>query len=137
MEPWESPHYTVARECRYQSELLIGGWQLLARLPRSRCASESPLTRFPAGSGTVTVPTSTDGSWVVAHIECPVTTRHWLGAFGFKTPVTSVVIDGVKTRVVRANLSGPLMVRTPLVTVETLRPPKSCAVRFAEIPILE
>lgn len=111
---WEAPRYTLERLCRYREEMRSGAWQLLRRGP-SRCGAEQRLHTVIVTNGqSVKLPAAQPDHALVARIEVATTFGERVRSFLFKPPAPiTIIASGRSFRMVRANLSGPLLFRVP------------------------
>jgi hypothetical protein len=111
---WEAPRYTLERLCRYHEEMSSGAWQLLRRGP-SRCGAEQQLHAVMLTNGqSVELPAVQPDHALVARIEVATTFGERVRSILFKPPAPIRIAAGGRSfRMVRANLSGPLLFRVP------------------------
>ena len=112
---WETPEYALARLCRFRELVAVDRYQVLARGP-DRCGPEREIgTAIVRPGEAVRVPApSADDHIVTARLfESPsLADRLRLAVFKPARPLVAIA-DGRRGRLVRANLSGPLLMRVP------------------------
>ena len=109
---WESPAYTLALTCNFQSELDDGHWAVYARVP-VRCGAEQRLSSTRIGAGDVIDLPEPEDAIVAVRFEPDersVGDRLLGGLTGVQRHLLHANLDGVEHQLPEALAGGPLIV---------------------------
>jgi hypothetical protein len=115
IQSWETPEYALARLCRYRELVAVERFQVLER-GSDRCGPEREIGAALAQDGevvSVPAPSAPDRIVVARLLERPSFGERVRSALFKPASPLVALVDGRRARLVRANLSGPLLVRVP------------------------
>ncbi|HLF69858.1 MAG TPA: hypothetical protein VI541_02760, partial [Actinomycetota bacterium] len=112
---FDSPDLQLEMRCRYQPIATRGSWQLLSRLPESRCGQARLIQRVAQQVGsTITIPGTDEHELVFMRVRGFETLALRLMETAFKPPDTSITFDSSdRYRFIPAAGEGSLILNIP------------------------